>query len=198
MEVKPMSDDTSGTVTPAQPRPSPVAGKLDGWAATEYQKLRSLAYTLRRRLAPPGAPGTDSLVHEIYLKLKSAGHELWNDRTHFVAVAALQLRHLLVDHARAARSRKRGGDQVQVSLDEDANLAPKPALDVLVLDEALQRLARHDARQHRVAELRLFGGLSMVEIAAVLEVSERTVKEDWRQARAFLARELRPDSGADR
>ena len=192
-----MNDETSEALPPASPRRSPVAGKLDGWTATEYQKLRALAHTLRRRLALRGAPGTDSLVHEIYVKLKSAGHESWNDRTHFLAVAALQLRHLLVDHARAARARKRGGDQVHVSLDEDADLAPKPALDVLVLDEALQRLARHDARQHRVAELRLFGGLSVAEIAAVIEVSERTVKADWRQARAFLARELRSDSEVD-
>jgi RNA polymerase sigma factor (TIGR02999 family) len=146
-------------------------------------------------VADRAGPGTDSLVHETYLSLKSSGHESWHDRTHFIAVAALQLRHLVVDHARATRARKRGGDQVRVSLDEDVDLAPKPVLDVLVLDEALQRLAHHDARQHRVAELRLFGGLSVAEVGAVLGVSERTVKEDWRQARAFLARELRPDSG---
>ena len=192
-----MNDETREPMPSALPRRSPVASKLDGLAATEYQKLRTLAHTLKRRLALPAAPGTDSLVHEIYVKLKSAGHESWNDRTHFIAVAALQLRHLLVDHARASLARKRGGDSVRVSVD-DASPAPKPALDVLDLDEALQRLSRPDARQHRVAELRLFGGLSVAEIAAVLEVSERTVKEDWRQGRAFLARELRPGPGVDR
>jgi len=133
----------------------------------------------------------------MYLSLKKTGHESWNDRTHFLAVASLQLRHLIVDHARANQARKRGGDQVRVSLDEDASLASKPAMDVLVLDEALKRLAGHDGRQHRVAELRLFGGLSMAEIGAVLEVSERTVKEDWRQARAWLARELRSGSAVE-
>jgi RNA polymerase sigma factor (TIGR02999 family) len=186
LEIEPMSDDTRR------------AEKLDGFAATEYEKLRTLAHGLRRRVAAWRAvPGTDSLVHDTYLSLKSAGHESWQDRTHFLAVASLQLRHLLVDHARASQASKRGGDQLRVSLDEDADVAPKPAMDVLVLDDALQRLARQDARQHRVAELRLFLGLSVAEVAAVLGVSERTVKEDWRLARAWLARELRPDAGVD-
>ena len=176
--------------------PARAGDELDGFAATEYDKLRALAHSLRRSLAARRAvPGTESLVHETYLTLKSAGHESWHDRAHFLAVASLQLRHLLVDHARATLARKRGGDQVRVSLDEVVSLSPKPALDVLVLDEALQRLARHDTRQHRVAELRLFGGLSMAEIGAVVSVSERTVKEDWRQARAWLAKELRTDAG---
>jgi RNA polymerase sigma-70 factor (ECF subfamily) len=171
--------------------------KLDRLASTEYQKLRALAHNLRRRVpATRGVPGTDSLVHETYLRLKSAGHESWHDTAHFLAVASLQLRHLLVDYARATRADKRGGDQVRVRLDENANSAPEPAMDVLVLDETLKRLARHDARQHRVAELRLFGGLSVTEIAGVLKVSERTVKEDWRQAKAWLAAQLRSDSGA--
>ena len=172
--------------------------KLDGFAATEYEKLRALAHGLRRRVAAWRAvPGTDSLVHDTYLSLKSGGHESWEDRNHFLAVASLQLRHLLVDHARASQARKRGGGQILVSLDEGANLTPKPAMDVLVLDEALERLARHDARQHRVAELRLFLGLSVAEVAEVLAVSERTVKEDWWLARAWLAKELRPASGVD-
>jgi RNA polymerase sigma factor (TIGR02999 family) len=193
-----MNDDSNRVIPPAPPRGSRTTETLDGFAATEYEKLRALAHGLRRRIAAWYAvPGTDSLVHETYLSLKSAGHESWQDRTHFLAVASLQLRHLLVDHARASRARKRGGDQVRVSLDEDANLAPKPAMDVLVLDEALRHLARHDTRQHRVAELRLFSGLSVAEIGAVLEVSERTVKEDWRQARAWLARQLRSDSGVN-
>jgi len=191
-----LNDDTNRAIAPASSRESRTTEQLDGFAATEYEQLRALAHSLRRRVAALYAvPGTDSLVHDTYLSLKSGGHESWQDRTHFLAVAALQLRHLLVDHARASRARKRGGDQVRVSLDDDANVAPQPAMDVLVLDEALRRLARHDTRQHRVAELRLFLGLSVAEIGAVLDVSERTVKEDWRQAREWLARQLRSESG---
>ena len=196
--MEPLNDDTNRAIAPASSRESRTTEQLDGFAATEYEKLRALAHSLRRRTAAWYAvPGTDSLVHDTYLSLKSAGHDSWQDRAHFLAVASLQLRHLLVDHARASQALKRGGDQVRVSLDEDANVAATPAMDVLVLDEALKRLARHDARQHRVAELRLFLGLSVAETAAILEVSERTVKEDWRQAREWLAQQLRSDSGVN-
>ena len=175
-----------------------VPAGLDGLTTAEYQELCGLAHHLRRRLASSrGVPGTESLVHEMYLRLKGAGHESWHDRAHFIAVAVLQLRHLLVDHARATAAQKRGGEHVLVSFDEGAFGVARSALDVVVVDEALQRLARHDARQHQVAELRLFGGLSVAEIAAVLAVSERTVKEDWRQAREFLARALRSKPQAD-
>ena len=175
------------------------AKSLDGLAATEYDALRELTHRLKRRRAPGNlGPGTNSLVHETYMSLKSAGTRSWHDRTHFLAVASLQLRHILVDHARATQAQKRGGDQQRVSLDAEAIPAQNPTMDVLVLDEALSRLARQDARQHRVAEMRQFGGLSVEEIAAVLKVSERTVKEDWRQAREWLAAYLRSDSGNDR
>jgi RNA polymerase sigma factor (TIGR02999 family) len=169
---------------------------LDRFTAAEYETLRVLTHRLRRRLgAGRTDPGTDSLVHEAYLRLKSAGNDAWHDRTHFLAVASLQLRHLLVDHARAAHARKRGGGQVRVSLDEDRIYGTKPSLDVLALDEALTGLARRDARQHRVAELRLFGAMTVEEIAAALSVSERTVKEDWRLAKVWLAKQLRNRSG---
>ncbi len=188
-----MSDDA--TPAPDSPAPTP----LDRLAATEYEALRELTHRLKRRRAAGNlGPGTDSLVHETYMSLKSARTQSWNDRTHFLAVASLQLRHLLVDHARATQARKRGGDHVRVSIDEEALPAQTPAMDVLVLDEALSQLARQDARQHRVAEMRLFGGLSVEEIGAILEVSERTVKEDWRQARLWLAAYLRSDSGEER
>ena len=190
-----MNDDTDRALAAASPARSDATEKLDGFAAEEYEKLKALAHSLRRRVAAlHGVPGTDSLVHDAYLSLKGAGHESWRDRAHFLAVASLQLRHLLVDRARATLAHKRGGDRVRVSLDENASVAVKPAMDVLALDEALTRLARHDVRRHRVAVLRLFLGLSVAEIGSILEVSERTVKEDWRQAREWLARELRPDS----
>lgn len=192
-----MGDETDG-VTPEAAARSRTAEKLDRVAVREYDELRTLARRLKRRVAAWSVlPGTNSLVHETYLRLKGSGHESWNDRTHFLAVATLQLRHVLVDHVRAAKADKRGGDRVRVSLDENANLAPRSSVDALALDEALNKLALHDARQHRVAELRLFGGLSVAEIGAVVGVSERTVKEDWRQARAWLAKRLRSDSGSE-
>jgi RNA polymerase sigma factor (TIGR02999 family) len=171
---------------------------LDRFTTAEYETLRDFAHRLKRRwVLAGGAPGTDSLVHEAYLRLKNVDNRSWHDRTHFLAVASLQLRHLLVDHARATHARKRGGGQVLVHLEEESIPAGRSAMDVLVLDEALHRLARHDERQHRVAELRLFGGLLVEEIAAVLGVSERTVKEDWRLARTWLAEQLRADSRGD-
>jgi RNA polymerase sigma factor (TIGR02999 family) len=169
---------------------------LDRFTAAEYETLRELTHRLRRRLGSGRTlPGTDSLVHDAYLRLRSAGNESWHDRTHFLAVASLQLRHLLVDHARAASARKRGGGQVRVSLDEDRISAAKPAMDVLALDEALTALAQRNARQHRIAELRLFGAMTVEEIAAALSVSERTVKADWHVAKAWLAKRLRNESG---
>jgi len=167
------------------------AGTLNRLATSEYDALRELSRRLRRRrISGGGGPGTESLVHEVYMRLKSAGNESWNDRTHFLAVAALQLRHLLVDYVRAAQARKRGGDNVRVSLDEDKIPARESGMDVLALDDALHRLARTEPRQQQVAELRLFGGLSVEEVADYLRVSPRTVKEDWRLARAWLAKQL--------
>ena len=170
-------------------------GPLDRLASSEYEALRELTHRLKRRRAGDTDPGTESLVHEVYVRLRAAGNESWHDRTHFLAVAALQLRHLLVDHARAAHARKRGGDNTRVSLDVEAVPAQESGMDVLALGEALDRLAHHDPRQQKVAELRLFGGLSVEEIGAFLKVSPRTVKEDWRRARAWLAHHLRPAAG---
>jgi RNA polymerase sigma factor (TIGR02999 family) len=178
-----MSDDANAAS-------SGQLGALDRLTAAEYDALRELTHRLKRRRTSRSDPGTNSLVHEAYVRLKRAGNEVWNDRTHFLAVAALQLRHILVDHARTTLARKRGGDSVRVSLDDQTASTKEPALDVLALDESLNRLAREHARRHRVAELRLFGGLSVEEIGEVLDVSPRTVKEDWRHARAWLARDL--------
>ena len=169
-------------------------GELDRLAAAEYQALRELTHRLRRRAPKDADPETESLIHEVYVRLKRTGNEAWSDRAHFLAVAALQLRHVLVDHLRATQAQKRGGDAVRVTFDDEAAPAPQSLMIVLALDEALTRLAQNDARQHRVAELRLFGGLSAEEIGEILGVSPRTVRDDWSQARAWLAEQLRPTS----
>jgi RNA polymerase sigma factor (TIGR02999 family) len=115
----------------------------------------------------------------------------WNDRAHFLAVSARLMRRILVDHARARKYRKRGGDAVRVSFDEALTIARTHRPDFLALDEALRALATLDERKSRVVEMRFFGGLTVAETAAVLHVSSATVMGDWRFARAWLKREMR-------
>jgi RNA polymerase sigma factor (TIGR02999 family) len=115
----------------------------------------------------------------------------WGGKTHFVAVAAIQMRRILVDHARKRNAQKNGGEWGRITLDKTVALATQRSVDVLALDEALLRLRKMDPRQCTVVELRLFGGLSDVELAEHLDVSERTVREDWRVAKAWLAQALR-------
>jgi RNA polymerase sigma factor (TIGR02999 family) len=114
----------------------------------------------------------------------------WKGKTHFFALAATMLRRVLVDHARSRGARKRGGDAERISLSELEAELPEARIDVLALDEALERLARESPRQARVVELRFFAGLGVEETGLALEVSADTVKADWRFARAWLNREL--------
>jgi RNA polymerase sigma-70 factor (ECF subfamily) len=131
-----------------------------------------------------------ALVHEAFLRLVDQRSARWQNRAQFFAVAAQLMRRILVDHARARAADKRGGDAVRISLDDAGDASTSPEPDVLLLNQALERLARLDERQARVVELRYFGGLTVEEVAAVLEVSQITVKRDWAMARAWLYREL--------
>jgi RNA polymerase sigma-70 factor (ECF subfamily) len=130
-----------------------------------------------------------ALVHEAYLRLVDAQHVNWQNRAHFLAIAARLMRRILVDVARARRYQKRGGDPLQVSL-SDALRTSEKGQDLVALDEALEALAQLNERKSRVVELRFFGGLSVEETAAVLDVSPQTVMRDWKLARAWLRREL--------
>jgi RNA polymerase sigma-70 factor, ECF subfamily len=132
-----------------------------------------------------------ALVNEAYLRLVNAQAVPWRDRNHFMAVAARAMRRILVDHARARRYQKRGGDVVRVTFDEGLLVANETRHDFVALDEALNELATFDERKSRVIELRFFGGLSVEETASVLQVSPDTVMRDWRLAKAWLSRELR-------
>ena len=114
----------------------------------------------------------------------------WAGKTHFFAVAARQMRRILVEHARAAVAQKRGGKDQRVTLHDGHALTTERSLDLLVLEQALDRLTERSPRQARVAELRLFAGMGAKEAGMVLRVSERTAREDWRMARAWLSREL--------
>jgi RNA polymerase sigma factor (TIGR02999 family) len=119
-----------------------------------------------------------------------------NNRAHFFAVAAQLMRHILVDHARNRRAAKRGGGDAKLTLDTGIALPSKPDVDLVVLDDALTRLAELDPRQSRIIEMRFFGGLSLEETAAVLDISLATVKREWASARAWMRRELSKDRDA--
>jgi RNA polymerase sigma factor (TIGR02999 family) len=159
-----------------------------------YRELRAIAH--RQLGASPGARrggatlSTTALVNEAYLKLGGAPHRPWNDRPHFLATAAVAMRQILVDRARARAALKRGGGFAHVTLEEDALASDGEPEALLMLDQALDRLAALAPRLARVVELRFYGGLSEEEIGSVLDVTVRTVQRDWVKARMLLRRAL--------
>ena len=172
---------------------------LDELLPLVYDELHALA---RRHIAREAEGHTlqpTALVNEAYLRLVDQRKAGWRSRSHFLGLAARAMRRILVDHARRRRAAKRGGGAHRISLDEAVELEPRewpaPGVDLIALDAALEGLARLDERQGRIVELRFFGGLSVRETAGVLGISPATVKRDWSMARAWLYRELRPESG---
>ena len=155
-----------------------------------YDELRALAESYLMRERANHTLQATALVHEAYLRLIDQRDVRWKNRAHFFAVAAQAIRRILVDHARGHRRAKRGGDRQRVRLDEDVMPLEDRDLDLLALDEALERLTRLYERQARIVELHFFGGLSLKDVAAFLGVSPRTVDGDWSMARAWLRREL--------
>jgi RNA polymerase sigma factor (TIGR02999 family) len=139
---------------------------------------------------------TTALIHEAYLRLVGPSPAAWESRGHFFAVAARVMRRILVDHARARRSLKRGGEGRPVTLDEELVVAGGPDRDLVSLDDALQALATFDERKARVVEMRFFGGLSVEETAEVLKVSPQTVLRDWKLAKVWLLREMKRGEAA--
>lgn len=162
--------------------------------ALVYEELRALAGGCFRNQPADHTLQPTALAHEAFIRLVDQTSIRFNDRAHFFAVAATAMRQILTDHARRARAEKRGGGRRQVSLEGvDAPGAARGSegeraggIDLIALDEALTKLAALDPRQHRLVELRFFGGLSMEEIAGMLGVSKATVELDWRAARAWL------------
>jgi len=154
-----------------------------------HPELRKLAARCLRAERPDHTLQATELVNEVYLRLLGHTRDLQN-RAHFRAVAAHAMRNILVDHARARHARKRGGDMVRIDLDAAGLGVSATDERVLALDEALSRLSQWDPRQARVVQLRFFGGMTDEEIAEVLGMSTRTVKRDWRQARAWLYSEI--------
>lgn len=163
---------------------------MDRLIPVVYEELRRLAHAQLRGESVGHTLSTTALVHEAYMKLIDIRSVAWQDRAHFFAVAARQMRRVLVDHARTRKRAKRGGDAVKVPLDQAAGLAAVDTEGLLVLDDALGRLEAQSERQCRVVEYRCFVGLSVEETAEVLGTSPTTVKRDWAFARAWLNREL--------
>ncbi|MBZ5623427.1 MAG: sigma-70 family RNA polymerase sigma factor [Acidobacteriia bacterium] len=157
---------------------------------TTYREMRRLAASYMRSEAPGHTLQPTALVHELYVKLLSSEPIAFKDRSHFMALCARQLRHILVDYARQRGSQRRGGDAVFVSI-SNWDSAGNPRDDSLMdLDEMLSRLEKEDPRTCQVVEMRFFGGLSEDEISAVLGISPATVKRDWTFARAWLLARL--------
>jgi len=156
-----------------------------------YDKLHELAGGYLRRERSGHTLSPTALTHEAYLRLVDQEKTDWRSRTHFFAVAANQMRRVLLDHARRHAPAKRGGGARRVALDPAQLAADDRGLDLIDLDEGLAKLRELDARQADVVQLRFYGGLGLEEIAQHLGVSSRTVWEDWRMARAWLRRHLR-------
>jgi RNA polymerase sigma factor (TIGR02999 family) len=167
-------------------------GSVDRLVALAYHELRAIAHRRLAARGPAGTLSTTALVNEAYLRLVDRTRPDSYERAHFLAVASLAMRHVLVDRARERVALKRGGVRQRVTLD-DAHLAADAEPDALLeLDDALQRLAEVDPRLARVVECRFFGGLTEPETAEALAVTVRTVQRDWVKARVLLRRALAP------
>jgi RNA polymerase sigma factor (TIGR02999 family) len=196
------SDDSYSQVNGLMQTPSPdgVTELLLEWkqgddAALEkltplvYDEIRRIAHRFMQRERSGHTLQTTALVNEAYVRLlgqRGPQQIDWNSRAHFYAVTAQVMRHVLIDHARRRRYLKRGAQAQQVSLEEAALMSDERASELIALDEALKTLAELDHRKARVIELRYFGGLSLEETAAILDVSVMTVRRDWRAAKAWL------------
>jgi RNA polymerase sigma-70 factor, ECF subfamily len=184
------SDDTSETTQLLRAWAEGDRGALEQLTPRVYRTLRRIAgYQLKNERAGDSMQAT-ALVHEAYLELIDVTNVGWQHRAHFFAVSAQIMRHILLDRARRRVASKRGGSAQRVSLDELPDLGNGRARELIALDDALNALAANDSRKARVVELRFFGGLSVEETAAVLEVSPETVMRDWKFARSWLHAEL--------
>jgi len=169
------------------------ASALDALLPEVYGELHRQAERYMRGQSAGHTLQATALVHEAYLKLVDQATVEWRSRAQFYGVAAKAMRSILIDHARARRAAKRGAGATRVTLATVPDVAGKtPVVDVLELDEALQRFAELDPDKARLVELRYFGGLSIMEVSEVLELSPATVKRQWTTARAWLRRELTP------
>ena len=170
--------------------------------ALVYDKLREIARIQRHRQPSTETLTTTALVHEAFIKLFGSASRDFNDRAHFMAVAATAMRQILIGHARRKAAAKRGAgltpasfEEVERALDSEAGFVAPTADALLALDRALERLHEHSQRQSRIVECRFFGGMSIEETAVALGISPATVKRDWSMAQAWLHREIQTELG---
>jgi RNA polymerase sigma factor (TIGR02999 family) len=159
-----------------------------------YEELHRLAQRYMRRESPGHTLQTSALVNEAFLRLVDQRNVHWQNRAHFFAIAAQMMRRILVDYARSRNYAKRGGGERALSLDEGLIVSDERSAEVVAVHEALEELAKFDARKSQIVELRFFGGLTIDETAEVLGVSPGTVMSDWTVAKAWLRREISPQA----
>jgi RNA polymerase sigma factor (TIGR02999 family) len=165
-------------------------GALEKLIPLVQPELHRLAHYYMSRERAGHTLQTTALLNEAYLHLTDKTQPPWQNRTHFMAVAAQLMRRIMVDHARARHALKRGAGAVRVTLDETALVTEERAEELLALDEALEKLAEFDRRRCKIVEMRYFGGLTVEEIASILKVHPNTVMRDWRATKAWLYAEL--------
>lgn len=163
---------------------------LDTLMPIVYAELRRLAQHYLSRERGDHTLQSTALVHEAYLRLAGQNPPYWENRAHFFGIAAHIMRQILVEHARAKNTAKRGGGVCRITLDEALEIQQKSDVDVIALDAALDRLSDLDPQQSRIVEMRFFAGLSIEDTAEVIGISPATVKRDWTSARAWLHREI--------
>jgi RNA polymerase sigma factor (TIGR02999 family) len=171
-----------------------IAGDQEAAASLfllSYDELRRLARGYLRREQRAQSLEATALVHEAYMRLVPDRQAEWNDRAHFIAIAARAMRQLLVEHARARSAQKRGGGAAPITLVDAALDLPLSIVDVLALDQALAKLAEHDSRMAKLVELRFFGGLTIEEAAEAIGASPASAKRWWKFAKSWLQRELK-------
>ncbi len=161
-----------------------------------YEDFRRLAGAYLKKEHPGHTLQPTALVHEAYLKLIDQTRVQWHGRTHFFAVGAQAMRRILVDHARYRHRAKHGGGRYRICLRDDLVLSRQRDEDLLVVDEAIEKLTLVDPRQATIVELRFFGGLSVEEVAEVMGLSKRTIEKEWTMVRAWLRRELSEEATA--
>jgi len=166
---------------------------LDEMLPLVYDELRRLASHYLSRENPGHTLQTTALVHEAYVRLIDQRRVDWKNRAQFLGVAARVMRHILLNHARDRSAAKRGGNAQRVSLSMAVDFFNEPDVSLIALDEALSKLSELDPRKSRVVELKFFGGMTMDEIAEVLQISTATVERDWSLARAWLFRAMKGD-----